>query len=102
MGKRVDPEPKYRFELFFHDRETGKLIGKQTVEAMAQGQALLLIFKATLKYDPAKTYLVVKTDGCKKRPIFIIKNLRAQGIQVTEPPEYESGEKAPNLSRLAS
>lgn len=55
------------------------------------------IFGRLLKYDPKKVYLVVKTDGCKKRPIFIIKNLRARGIQVVEPEKYDSGERGPSL-----
>ena len=90
---KPDEEPQYRLDLHFHDRQTGKLLEAKTIEAYSQGQALFLIFKAAMRHDPHKVYLVVKTDGCKQRPLFIIKNLRARGIQVVEPEVYENGDR---------
>ena len=86
-------EPKYRLILHFHDRATGRLTGKHVIEAYSQGQALIKIWKETFKHDPHKEYLTVITDGCKRRPVFLIKNLRARGIQVAEPENYPNGDK---------
>ena len=86
-------EPKYRLILHFHDRESGKLKHKTMIDAYSQGQALIHIWKECFKRDPKKEYLVVITDGCKQRPLFLIKNLRARGIQVAEPETYPNGDK---------
>ena len=90
---KPDEEPQYRLELHFHDRQTGKLIEKKKVEAYSQGQALFVIWRECMRFDPKKTYLVVITDGCKRRPLFIIKNLRSRGIQVAEPQTYPNGQR---------
>jgi hypothetical protein len=99
MARQHDPE-KIKLEIFYHDRDSGKLIEKEMIAAPNQFQALLKIYKLSLRFDSKKHYIVVKCDGSKVRPTFLIKNLRRYGIEVVEPEKYPSGEEGITFNRI--
>jgi hypothetical protein len=99
MARLHDPE-KFRFQVTFHERSSGRIVGEESITAPNQFQALIRIYRMSLRYDARQHYIVVKCDGCKTRPEFLIKNLRRYGINVIEPEQYPSGEKGVTFNKL--
>jgi len=93
------PEARFRLTVCIFSRKDDKLIHQQMVEGSNQLRLLIKIWHIVMALaKPGEHYLVVKTDGCKERPEWLIRNLKARRIAVVEPEKYPDGKLGCQLS----
>jgi len=98
-GSEKGSENRFRLTVCLFERKSDKLIHQQVVEGSNQLKLLIKIWHIVMALaKPGEHYLVVKTDGCKERPEWLIRNLKARRIPVVEPEKYPDGKAGCQLS----
>lgn len=98
-GGDSGPEARFRLTVCLFSRKDDKLIHQQVVEGSNQLKLLIKIWHIVMALaKPGEHYLVVRTDGCRERPEWLIRNLKARRIAVVEPERYPDGKPGCQLS----
>jgi hypothetical protein len=100
--KRVEQagsEPRFRLAVCLFRRKDDTLAHQQIIEGNNQLKLLVKIWHIVgALAKPGEHYLVIKTDGSRERPEWLIRNLKARRIAVIEPEKYPDGKVGCQLS----
>ena len=100
--KRVEEsgsENRFRLTVCLFSRKDDKLIHQQTIEGNNQLKLLVKTWHIAAGIgNPKENYIIIKTDGCKERPEWLIRNLKARRIPIVEPEKYPDGKVGCQLS----